>query len=81
MPRSNSYIVYNKNNIQTIEIQQKFLMYNKTCFKFKIEATKHRRFVMNFKLKKTKEKVKSGYKTLYISQTLIDKINEIAEEE
>lgn len=33
---------------------------------------------MNFKLKKTKEKVKSGYKTLYISQTLIDKISEIA---
>ena len=34
---------------------------------------------MAWKLKKTKEKVKCSYKSLYISDTLIEKINKIAE--
>lgn len=35
---------------------------------------------MAFTVKPTKEKVKSNYKTLYISETLIEKINRIASE-
>ena len=35
---------------------------------------------MTFTPKDTKNKVKSIYKTLYISQELVDKINEIAKE-
>ncbi|MCL2401250.1 MAG: hypothetical protein FWC90_01260 [Oscillospiraceae bacterium] len=33
---------------------------------------------MDWTLKDTKQKVKSSYKTLYISDGLVDKINEIA---
>ena len=33
---------------------------------------------MAFKPKPTKQKVKAGYKTLYISDELVDKINRIA---
>ncbi|MCL1822607.1 MAG: hypothetical protein FWG44_00190 [Oscillospiraceae bacterium] len=35
--------------------------------------------LLNWKLKKTKEKVKCSYKTLYIADNLIEKINKIAE--
>lgn len=34
--------------------------------------------VMEFKPKATKEKVKAGYKTLYIKDELAEKINELA---
>lgn len=33
---------------------------------------------MTFKPKPTKQKVRAGYKTLYISDELVDKINKIA---
>ncbi len=33
---------------------------------------------MNFELKKTKGKEETCYKTIYIKQTLVDKINKIA---
>ncbi len=33
---------------------------------------------MAFKPKPTKQKIKSGYKTLYISDELVDKLNKIA---
>jgi len=33
---------------------------------------------MKFKIKKTKDKEASSYKTLYIKQSLVEKINEIA---
>jgi len=35
---------------------------------------------MNFELKRTKEKIKCSYKTLYISNNLIQRISEIAKE-
>ncbi|WP_343252375.1 hypothetical protein [Ligaoa zhengdingensis] len=35
---------------------------------------------MTFVPKTTKKKVKAGYKTLYLSQSLIDQINQIAVE-
>ncbi len=35
---------------------------------------------MSFKPKATKGKVKSGYKTLYITDELVQKINELAKE-
>lgn len=35
---------------------------------------------MSFVPKKTQEKVKSGYKTLYLRQALIDEIEKIAKE-
>ena len=35
---------------------------------------------MEWKLKDTKEKVKCSYKTLYISNSTIEKINEIAKD-
>jgi hypothetical protein len=35
---------------------------------------------MRWKLKTTKEKVKSSYKTLYISDCLVEKIDKIAKE-
>jgi hypothetical protein len=35
---------------------------------------------MKWKLKTTKEKVKCSYKTLYISDCLVEKINKIAED-
>ncbi len=34
---------------------------------------------MAFKPKPTKQKVKSGYKTLYISDELVEKLNKIAD--
>jgi len=36
--------------------------------------------IMVFKPKPTKEKVKAGYKTLYISDELAEKVNKIASE-
>ena len=36
-------------------------------------------YFMKWELKKTKEKVKCSYKTLYISDNLVEKINEIAD--
>lgn len=36
--------------------------------------------VLNFELRNTKNKVRSIYKTLYISEELIERINKIAEE-
>jgi hypothetical protein len=33
---------------------------------------------MKFELKKTKDKEETCYKTIYIKQTLVDKINQIA---
>ncbi|MBQ2896892.1 MAG: hypothetical protein IJE46_01025 [Clostridia bacterium] len=33
---------------------------------------------MDFKLKPTKQKVKAGYKTLYISDELAEKVNKMA---
>lgn len=33
---------------------------------------------MKFELKKTKDKEESTYKTIYIKQVLVDKINQIA---
>ena len=33
---------------------------------------------MSFVPKKTKQKVEAGYKTIYLRQSLIDKINQIA---
>lgn len=35
---------------------------------------------MKFELKKTKDKEETCYKTIYIKQTLVDKINQIAAE-
>ena len=35
---------------------------------------------MKWKLKTTKEKVKCSYKTLYISDSLVEKINKIAKD-
>ena len=35
---------------------------------------------MDFEIKPTKEKVKCSYKTLYLSEDLIDKINKLANE-
>ena len=35
---------------------------------------------MTFKPKPTKNKVKAGYKTLYISDELVEKLNKIAED-
>ena len=35
---------------------------------------------MKFELKKTKDKEETCYKTIYIRQTLVDKINQIAVE-
>lgn len=35
---------------------------------------------MKFELKKTKDKEETCYKTIYIKQTLVDKINQIAVE-
>ena len=35
---------------------------------------------MNWTLKNTREKIKSSYKTLYISDSLIESINKIAKE-
>jgi len=35
---------------------------------------------MSFKPKETKEKIKCGYKTLYISENTIEKINNMAKE-
>jgi len=35
---------------------------------------------MKFEIKKTKEKIRCSYKTLYISDDLIKRINEIAKE-
>ena len=35
---------------------------------------------MKWKLKNTKDKVKCSYKTLYISDSIIEKINRIAED-
>lgn len=33
---------------------------------------------MKFELKKTKDKEETCYKTIYIKQTLVDKVNQIA---
>lgn len=35
---------------------------------------------MSFEIKKTKEKVKSSYKTLYLSENIIEQISKIAKE-
>jgi hypothetical protein len=35
---------------------------------------------MNFKVKKTKDKQETTYKTIYIRQSLVDRINKIATE-
>lgn len=35
---------------------------------------------MNFEIKKTKQKVKSSYKTLYLSEEIIERITKIAHE-
>lgn len=35
---------------------------------------------MNFKIKETKEKVKSSYKTLYLSEDIIEQVSNIAKE-
>ncbi len=35
---------------------------------------------MSFEIKKTKEKVKSGYKTLYISESLAERVQKIADD-
>lgn len=35
---------------------------------------------MNFEIKKTKQKVKSSYKTLYLSEEIIQRITKIANE-
>ena len=58
-----------------VNIQQKFKIYYKfTIYNIiYVEVCK-----MDFKLKPTKQKVKAGYKTLYISDELAEKVNKMA---
>ena len=62
-----------------VKIQCKFLIYEflTTCF---ILREKGRDTRMPYSFMKNKKKVPSSYKTLYLSNTLIDKVNQIAEE-